>query len=87
MTIPKATIGRVLPDIFYEDPDGSVWSRSEVLNFDFHWDGEQFDIRDPLTDRTIHPVEMERQARVEAENQARRLMEENERLRRQQPDS
>ena len=49
-------------------PDGSVWSRSEVLNLDFLWDGEQFSIRDPLTGATIDPrvsLEHER-ARAEA---------------------
>ena len=79
--------GEYIPYNLNEDADGSAWSRSEVLNLDFHWDGEQFDIRDPLTGSTIHPVEMERRARVEAEIRVRRLMEENERLRRQQSGS
>ncbi len=94
------------------EPGGSIWSRSEVLHLDFYWDGEQFDIRDPLTGKTVNPAEFERQARLESEAQVeserqarleseaqaeferqarleseaqvRRLMEENERLRRQQ---
>ena len=62
------------------DPDGSVWSRSEILNLDFIWDGEQFSIRDPLTDEIIDPrvnVEQERiradaaERRAEQERQAR----------------
>ena len=58
--------GEYVPYRLNAAPDGSVWSRSQVLNLDFHWDGEQFDIRDPLTGRTIHPVEMELyQARLE----------------------
>ena len=139
MTTRNATVERVLPDIFYEDPDpvedgmqqeltithlafvlrwwfsqrldvfvsaggfifwnpangneriepdGSVWSHSEVLNLDFRWDGEEFSIRDPLTGETIDPrislehererAEQERQARLEAEARLRRLMEERE---------
>ena len=90
--------GEYVPYELNAAPDGSVWSRSEVLNLDFHWDGERFDIRDSLTGNTIHPVESERRARleseaqVESERQARleaeaelhRLREENEHLRRQQ---
>lgn len=37
------------------EPDGTVWSRSEVLNLGFRWDGERFSIRDPLTGETIDP--------------------------------
>ena len=76
--------GQYVPYTLNAAQDGSVWSHSQVLNLDFHWNGEQFDIRDPLTGMTIHPVEIERQARLEAENRAQRLMEENDRLRRQQ---
>ena len=79
--------GEYVPYDLNAEPDGSVWSHSEVLNLDFHWDGEWFDIRDPLTGNTIHPVESERQARLEAEDELRRLREENESLRRQQSES
>ena len=79
--------GEYIPYDLNAEPDGSVRSRSEVLNLDFHWDGERFDIRDPLTGMTIHPVESERQARLDAEAELRRLREENERLRRQQSES
>ena len=83
------------------EPDGSAWSRSEVLELDFLWDGERFDIRDPLTGRTIDPrveaetaherartaerqIESERQARLDLEQENRKLREENRRLRRRQ---
>ena len=79
--------GYVLYDLNIE-PDGSIWSHSEVLHLDFQWDGEQFSIRDPLTGETIDPrislehererAEQERQARLEAEARLRRLMEERE---------
>ena len=55
------------------ESDGPVWSRSEVLNLDFIWDGEQFAIRDTLTGETIDPrasVEQERARADEAERQA-----------------
>ena len=93
--------GEYVPYDLNTESDRSVWARSEILNLDFIWDGEQFDIRDPLTGRTIHPVEVERQARLEFEAQAeserqarleaeaelRRLREENERLRRRQSET
>ncbi len=52
------------------EPDGSVWSRSEVLDLDFRWDGERFEIRNPLTGETIDPrvsIESERRVRLESE--------------------
>ncbi len=49
------------------DTDGSVWSRSEVLNLDFLWDGEQFSIRDPLTGEIIDPRLSAEQERARAE--------------------
>ena len=69
------------------EPDGSVWLRSEVLDLVFRWDGERFEIRNPLTRETIDPrvsIESERQARLELEERVRRLVKENEQLRRQQ---
>ena len=55
------------------EPDGSVWSHSEVLNLNFRWDGEKFEVRDPLTDHTINPADLRQQALEErdAERQAR----------------
>ncbi len=83
----RLVAGEYVPYDLNAERDGSVWSRSQVLNLDFHWDGEQFDIRDPLTGMTIHPVELERRARLDAEAELRGLREENQRLRRQQPES
>ena len=60
--------GEYVPFGLNVEPDGSVWSRSEVLNLDFRWDGEQFSIRDPLTGAIIDTrvsLESER-ARAEA---------------------
>ena len=79
--------GEYVPYDTNVEPDGSVWSRSEALCLNFYWDGEYFDIRDPLTGKTINPVETEPQTRLEAEAQSRRLMAENERLRRGQSGS
>ena len=83
----RLVAGEYVPYTLNAEPDGSVWSRSQVLNLDFHWDGEQFDIRDPLTGMTIHPVELERRARLDAEAELRGLREENQQLRRQQPEN
>ena len=33
--------------------DGSVTAYSELLNVDFHWDGREFDVLDPITGITI----------------------------------
>ena len=60
--------GEYVPFGLNVELDGSAWSRSEVLNLDFIWNGEQFSIRDPLTGEIIDPrlsVEQER-ARAEA---------------------
>ena len=64
------------------EPDGSVRSRSEVLNLDFTWDGEQFDIRDPLTGRTINPADLKRQAREERDEERRARLEAEARIER-----
>ena len=80
--------GEYVPFELNAGPDGSVWSRSEALNLDFQWDGEQLSIRDPLTGETIDPrislehererAEQERRARLELETRLQRLMEERE---------
>ena len=49
------------------EPDGSVWSRSEVLGLDFGWDGENFDIRDPLTGESVNPSAMAERERTRAD--------------------
>ncbi len=48
--------GEYVPYELNVESDGSMWSRSDVLNLDFYWDGEFFDIRDPLTGQTIDPA-------------------------------
>ena len=50
--------------------DGSARGHSELLDLDFHWDGDEFDVLDPETGRTIDKFETEREARLEAEAQA-----------------
>ena len=43
--------------------DGSVRGYSEVLDVDFYWDGQEFDVLDPETGKTIDKLEIEREAR------------------------
>lgn len=50
--------------------DGSARGYSEVLDVDFYWDGQDFDVLDPETGRTIDKFETEREARMGAEAQA-----------------
>ena len=45
------------------DGDGSVKGYSELLDLDFYWDGEGFDVLDPETGKTIDMLETEREAR------------------------
>ncbi len=59
--------GEYVPYELNVEPDGSMWSRSEVLNLDFYWDGESFDIRDPLTGQTINPAVISELAEERAE--------------------
>lgn len=58
------------------DSDGSVWSRSEILNLDFIWDWEQFSIRDPLTGDIIDPRVNVEQERIRADAAERRAEQE-----------
>ena len=74
--------GEYVPFELNAGPDGSVWSRSEVLNLDFTWDGEQFDIHDPLTGRTINPADLKRQAREERDEERRARLEAEARIER-----
>ena len=67
--------GEYVPYNLNHEADGTVWARSEVLSLDFYWDGERFDIRDPLTGQTINPkvkAERDRMARREVEDRAAR---------------
>ena len=72
--------------------DGSVRAYSELLNLDFCWDGDEFDVLDPVTGGTIDKrvaaearADAEREARLaerrQAEARERELLEEIERLR------
>lgn len=73
------------------EDDGAVWAHSELLDLDFHWDGQAFDVLDPETGMTIDKREAaelradeEREARLAAEARERELHKEIERLRQQQ---
>ncbi len=62
--------GEYQPYELHTDAGGSVWAHSEVLAVDFYWDGDEFDVLDPETGRTIDKFEVEREARLAAEAQA-----------------
>lgn len=79
------------------DGDGSAKRYSELLDLDFYWDGEGFDVLDPETGKTIDMLETEREARQadrlafearEREHQVREreLLDEINRLRRKLDD-
>lgn len=79
--------------------DGSITGYSELLDVHFCWNGEVFDVLDPVTGKSIDRGDVEREARLVAEARAeaerharlaaevreRELLEEIERLRSQQP--
>ncbi len=67
--------GEYVPYDLNIEPDGSIWSHSEVLNLDFRWDGEEFEVRDSLTDRTINPADLRRQALEERDAERRARLE------------
>ena len=48
-------------------PGGSERAHSELLNLDFYWDGADFDVLDPATGKTIHPLTLAIEARDTAE--------------------
>ena len=52
------------------DDDGSVMGYSELLDLNFYWDGDEFDVLDPATGKTIDPLDIAHQE-VEAEREAR----------------
>ena len=79
------------------DDDGSIIGYSELLDLNFYWDGDEFDVLDPGTGMTIDPVDMahqevvaEREARqadrIEFEARERELLDELNHLRRQLDD-
>ena len=68
LTGERLVDGEYRPYELHTDEDGSIWAHSEVLDLRFHWDLEledQFDVRSPLTGRTIHLGESRRQELVE----------------------
>ena len=83
--------GEYQPYELQEEADGSVSGYSPLLDVDFYWDGDEFDVLDSVTGRTIDKrisaeerAESEREARLAAEAQNRELLAEIDRLRRQQ---
>ena len=83
--------GEYQPYELQEEADGSIRAYSELLNVDFYWDSDEFDVLDPVTGRTIDKrisaeeradIAEERATIAEARN--RELLEEVDRLRRQQ---
>ena len=42
--------------------DGSIKAYSELLNVEFCWDGQEFDVLDPVTGRTIDKFVTKREA-------------------------
>ena len=57
--------GRYEPYELHTAEDGTIWAYSEALDLRFHWGldlREQFDVRDPLTGRTIDREVMQREA-------------------------
>ena len=73
--------------------DDSVRGYSEVLDVEFYWDGQEFDVLDPETGRTIDKraaaeaqANAEREARLAAEARERELLDELNCLRRRLED-
>ena len=79
--------GGYQPYELHTKEDGSVHGYSQLLELDFCWDGNEFDVLDPETGRTIDPLEIERDARraerLESEIRERELLDEINRLRSQ----
>ena len=62
--------GRYEPFELHTADDGTIWSYSEALALRIHWGEdlrELFDVRDPVTGRTINRAVLEREARTAAE--------------------
>ena len=60
--------GEYRPYDLNADEDGSVWAQSEVLDLRFHWDpdlADQFDVRSPMTGRTIRLSEVRQRELLE----------------------
>ena len=55
-------------ELHTDEEDGSIWAYSEVLGLRFHWTldlEDQFDVRSPLTGRTINLAEARQEALLE----------------------
>ena len=87
--------GEYQPYELQEEADGSIIGYSPLLDLDFYWDGDEFDVLDPVTGRTVDRLvaaearaQAEREARLTerqaAEARERELLAEIERLRAQQ---
>ena len=48
--------GAYEPCEIHVGPDGSERSHSALLSVDFHWNGKEFDVLDPATEKTIDPM-------------------------------
>ena len=76
--------GEYQPYELHKEADGSVRGYSELIGIDFHWDGKEFDVLDPATGETIDKRVAAEQRAATAEARNRELLEEIERLRREQ---
>ena len=54
----------------HTESNGTVWGHSELLNLNFCWDGDEFDVLNPETGKTIDKLEIAEEA-LEAEREAR----------------
>ncbi|MXY45990.1 MAG: Uma2 family endonuclease [Chloroflexi bacterium] len=70
--------GKYQPYEVFTEADGSARAYSELLEVEFYWDGQEFDVLDPITGKTIDRREPEREARM-AEREARLAAEARER--------
>ena len=75
--------GKYQPYELHTEAEGSVRGYSQLLGLDFYWDGDEFDVLDPVTGRTVDRL-VAAEARADtAEARNRELLAELERLRRQ----
>lgn len=56
--------GKYQPYEVFTEPDGSARAYSELLDVEFYWDGQEFDVLDPITGKTIDRWETEHEARM-----------------------
>ena len=70
--------GEYQPYEIFTEADGSARAYSELLDVEFYWDGQEFDVLDPITGKTIDRWETEHEAHM-AEREARLAAEARER--------